>query len=836
MIKFLFTLFTFISLFGLGFSSFTLSGSLITQSGTDTDLSGLSAIAGVTTSTSGSGVDEYTIYNLNNLGLSITGTLTQNPEQEMILFNSPSNPIVAIKNGGVYNFGIDVSNNGFIRQTEGIGIFVGSRNPGCCGTGQAVVSIEDGGTWNWKGATLDVGQLPWFAAVTSIVNITNGVLLVRRDATSDVVQVRQSSDNFYVDGLSFIGNTKGDITFLRRPQEMLNYNPQTTGGAIAFSSSTPNYDVTFRGYSGGDKGNAQDIKLWEGSRPILINSKTGSELILGNHQSGNVNGYGVALVYQEFDLNIKDLVNNPIADVRFFVRDTDNLGREIYNRESYVVNNTLDNIYTGLSQVNGSITTQNILLASNVANVGDISGFNVGNYAWDYRGKNNDDSDLFDTHLWSYNYQYQLLPDIEMKGIVPVSIDTKLYVDQSISESDSAVVSAYTKIDTLDKLYDRAKLWKIQLANIEYPLISEILVDVDGTALNLGEYNLIVNTTGSTAFEVNTTSKEILIKTDNFFIGSKFTSVGPISQFFLDSSVLTNLDLGEVIPVNLSISGLPTVAGSDSLCKFIDNYDNSETIIFADVNGEIMYSTFSEHSISYVCDSVGYVRGDLEIVNMGTIQKDVVTSLDTYKDKLGIKLYGSGIASQKALVTYSELDNIFYIDYSSTHPIVTYESFFDKVDEIFSSSTGINYYPGEFDFTAGRFKIDSGSTLRLSPLSGAISDPEIDFISYVSGDSNPNTPYLSLEGRIIIRPIVDYSFERDLDSNYNFLIDEFKVFNVALNDSDVLLLYKDQLRALELSVTVTNYNSTSGDLDFNVTLPFIEENKDLICDFYYSKK
>ncbi|SEB54589.1 hypothetical protein SAMN04489761_1319 [Tenacibaculum sp. MAR_2009_124] len=286
-------------------ANFTLSGSIITQTGTDNDLSGLASIAGVTTTTNGTGTNQYITYNLNNLRLVIQGTLSHNPEQEQLLFNNPGNPIIDIQNGAEYNLGSDLTVNGITRQTLGLGIFISSTDAGCCGSGQAVLYVRGGATWNWRGATIDVGQLPWFAEPTSTVNIMNGVLLVRRSATSDVVQVRQSSDNFFVDGLTFIGNGEGDITFLRRPQQMNNYRPETTGGAIAFSSSTPNYDVTFRGYSGGDRGNTQDIKFWAGCRPILINSKTGSQLIAGNHQSGNGNGYGVALVYQELDLVCK---------------------------------------------------------------------------------------------------------------------------------------------------------------------------------------------------------------------------------------------------------------------------------------------------------------------------------------------------------------------------------------------------------------------------------------------------------------------------------------------------------------------------------------------------
>jgi hypothetical protein len=60
--------------------TFTLSGSVITQAATDANLSGLAALAGVTVSTQ----QGYTVYNIGDRQLNIGGTLTIDPEIEML--------------------------------------------------------------------------------------------------------------------------------------------------------------------------------------------------------------------------------------------------------------------------------------------------------------------------------------------------------------------------------------------------------------------------------------------------------------------------------------------------------------------------------------------------------------------------------------------------------------------------------------------------------------------------------------------------------------------------------------------------------------------------------
>ena len=81
-----------------------------------------------------------------------------------------------------------------------------------------------------------------------------------------------------------------------------------------------------------------------------------------------------------------------------------------------------------------------------------------------------------------------------------------------------------------------------------------------------------------------------------------------------------------------------------------------------------------------------------------------------------------------------------------------------------------------------------------------------------------------------------YSYDSDLGKTDVLVFDEIKIYNFALNDSQVKELYLGQFRSIELESSVTNFDSGTGALDFDVTFFFIEKSADLSCNFYYSSK
>jgi hypothetical protein len=90
--------------------AFTLNGTEITQSGTDTDLSGLSGIAGVTVST----VGNYSSYNIADLIIKIQGTLTIDPRNNMLIGNARK---MLTMDNGTLNIGTEYTVNGYTIQT-----------------------------------------------------------------------------------------------------------------------------------------------------------------------------------------------------------------------------------------------------------------------------------------------------------------------------------------------------------------------------------------------------------------------------------------------------------------------------------------------------------------------------------------------------------------------------------------------------------------------------------------------------------------------------------------------------------------------------------------------
>ncbi|SEB54574.1 hypothetical protein SAMN04489761_1318 [Tenacibaculum sp. MAR_2009_124] len=221
---------------------------------------------------------------------------------------------------------------------------------------------------------------------------------------------------------------------------------------------------------------------------------------------------------------MQDVNNNPVSGATMYIVDTNNGNRSTYNREGHVVNNTADNQYLVQTDVNGNIPQQQILLAANVANSGASNGLNTGTYAWDYRGKNNDDSDLFDIHIWSYNHLYQIIPDAELKGVNGTSLTTKIFEDAGVSETNKSVVDAYTVIDDLDKLYDKAKSFKVDnvttlgIANSFFTIVGDQLVLRPG-------WSIVIDQTATEVFSVDETEEIITVNASALRFGSKFSSI-----------------------------------------------------------------------------------------------------------------------------------------------------------------------------------------------------------------------------------------------------------------------------------------------------------------------
>jgi hypothetical protein len=379
--------------------------------------------------------------------------------------------------------------------------------------------VNNGGTLNWYGGGLRTSQSSFFNAGSNIL-LDYAEFNIQHSGSSDY-QVRSSSTNLTINNLvtngTFIlykdpGQPIKNVRGIQNPFTVMTYGLPTGTDQL----------ITYEDYQG--EGNDADIAFIDSSYTDVINASDGSAtkvgLFKGFSTGGDARHRGLVKMYKDLQFNFKNVAGTGIENVRYFVRDTDNGNRQ----NNSFSNDADDNVYSGLSVASGLTALQRILLA--VVNKSDsVYAHPLPSTYFDYRNKNGDDSDVFDLHFWHYNYLYSVTSP-PLKGVSSLLIDWTLFEDTNVSESNVALVQAYSSIASLDQLYDRAKAWKVELANIEYPSVDSQVVTGAGTALDLNDQNLVIDATALSAFSVNTNTNTITIKAGAMDCSSEnFTSL-----------------------------------------------------------------------------------------------------------------------------------------------------------------------------------------------------------------------------------------------------------------------------------------------------------------------
>ena len=159
--------------------AFALSGSTITQTGTDTSLAGLSAIAGVTTIALGDGF----LYSFPTLTLNISGILTiaDPSKQTYIAF------AVRVLNGGNYTSGTFCT-DGITPKTGGVHFnSVGVSSQFVRGANAASFEVQSGGQYKFIGGIYYVsGGIAYLSGATNIEEFEVSVIASRAFGMSSI--------------------------------------------------------------------------------------------------------------------------------------------------------------------------------------------------------------------------------------------------------------------------------------------------------------------------------------------------------------------------------------------------------------------------------------------------------------------------------------------------------------------------------------------------------------------------------------------------------------------------------------------------------------------------
>lgn len=570
--------------------SFSESGGVITQSGTDTDLSGLTGLTGVTTVTQGSGASIYTIYTLDAATrLEVTGTLTHEPDSEQLILlgtapqNTTTNPL---RITGTYNYGVAKTGQGNTVYSQGVGINlpkIGANNFNRFG-----IYISGTGSFTWNGGIIRTGSTVAVGEGATLT-INKGTLFdpgtvqvqLRLATTSALGGANMNIYNLTLDGLtvgprfftSFSFNT-AVFTLLRgRVQQYNGPYPLQTYTDFRNDGNVNPADFTFAN-QGATKGNN-----------IIFNNVAKR---ISYHTSPTGNGY--VKVFRKVSISPVDLDGSSITGFSYYGQDYDSGNRGVGPNDGGV-DGTGD--LTPVDQDDTDTKTYTAIGASGsqaldllIETVRDSTGI----ITVDDRTT----SDTIPINFLAYNENITTW-ESNLIGVGTLTENVIMTPDLSITEATKATVDAYTQVDTPEKFYDRAKSFLVD----NYAGETSLIVSRSGSTIDAGSYNVTIDATAGSVFTFD--GSTITIKagtfTGNITTTGTFTLVnGAVGVGTFISSA------GTQTSISLTFNNLTN--------SFIQIFDNTGASVqrYTNQTGSLVYITplGSTGTWSYIVDRPGY--------------------------------------------------------------------------------------------------------------------------------------------------------------------------------------------------------------------------------------
>ena len=526
--------------------AFTLSGTTITQTGTDTDLSGLSAIAGVTTIT----IAGKTFYSLGANRLVINGVLTGNPKTEQVITDfDPQNGVSAIRVNGTLEVKNSEDINGDILYNKDVLFKTTSVDTFCCD--RHGFHVSNTGTLIMNGGIVVDTASTTLVDEGSRIEIKNGGI-VQPQST----QIRWSCTDYDIDGFYLY---KAAFVVLVEPQtssvlkglqlieeghqlsgvfpagvEYVISDYETTGVNIHLGIADNNYNTLL---------NPVDGVIYQ-YRGLIIDTRA----------------IGLARIKNRIQFKTTKQDGTEIENTKVFSRDYNNGERRDWaagsqGGDSYsAINFTDDRVYEETTDVAGLTPEFDVLtevVARPTGSVGDLA--NQGLNTVDYRHKSGVPGEsAFDFYLIHYNYDISQIEKSVM-GVGNKIYNQVLFLDTSITEEDPVVVGGYTELGTPDKLYDYAKLHLLD----NYEGETNPIVNRVGDAIDAGAYDVEFSSGGANVFDFDGTT--IFVKCGTLFTGDIETT-GTVT--FTGSATIN----GGIIDTN-----------GDSYINFIEALSDSDT-------------------------------------------------------------------------------------------------------------------------------------------------------------------------------------------------------------------------------------------------------------------
>ena len=473
--------------------STAITGQYITQSGTDADPSGLSAMTGVTTITQASGDQRRTVFDLGTNQLVVTGTLTHDPDIFEIVTNLQNG--INLNAGAVYNYGVKRTINGQDSYSRGLGLVFTYTGAIASNFGL----YAGAGTFNWNGGMIKSACPPLINA-TFTTNSFNCVWHNTNPGTDYQLRFGTAAPTF--NAITLSGVQRAVLLFLNS----------------GFNAATVKYE--FGAYQTPGGGGADRVLLNsvftgnQSTADIRLNQLSGTKTQITAVKNPdrfpvvnrlNNGARGDIPVVEAVTLNVTDSTNAAAANVVGYIKDTNN-GARINSSGTPSNNYTSDRVYVASSNASGVLSMGDILTLAINEDPASVSAIN-----YDYRSNFGNNSADFNVYLGGYEFNPTLTRQTLM-GNGGKSVAWTMFSDSNVTASRTAALAYLgTKfaIDpvaktvtvlanaTYDEMYDATKAYKYQGTQtaVETPTISNLILSASGS--NLTAYtgwSLIVNT------------------------------------------------------------------------------------------------------------------------------------------------------------------------------------------------------------------------------------------------------------------------------------------------------------------------------------------------------
>ena len=469
--------------------TFALNGTTITQTGTDTDLTGLSGITGVEYSEFTGGAYSFRQVTLPvNHKLVVEGDLTIDANTDMLVIPHTAGnflclDIAASGSLTVQDFVTDGTNTIYSQKRA---LHILNQTDNHWNPNQGIVVSGD---LIMNGAAIIASShINFFAGGTFTVDGES--VLALGDAisgSSNLFRFSNSAAAVSINGLISQGgaNAFESAVFSR----LDGYAPQFMGAGIMAVG-----DVDLVGYN--PQNCDMDIEFGNvnnnGSR-YTIHGYADKAVTASIHSAYTTAPDAWAKVMKELNLTLLDEANAPVPDGVCYFKDTDHGAR--YNK---VQDLTGDIIYTGTSDASGQMQ-HDILLANVQHGVSDVLPLYSDPRPVDYRTKNNSHDYKMDVAVCSYNHLPRIASDVDLTGLDrSVDLSMILSADASITEADPDVVAGYGEIPTAAEIYDAGKLWLVN----NYEGQSATLVTKEGDSKVVMASDVVVDPSDSIISDV----------------------------------------------------------------------------------------------------------------------------------------------------------------------------------------------------------------------------------------------------------------------------------------------------------------------------------------------